>query len=41
MNDADHREILRTLFPKSLPWRIARLHEALRGLFFWWLPKDK
>lgn len=36
MNDADHREILRTLFPKTLPWRIARLTEAMWSAVFWW-----
>lgn len=32
-------EVLRALFPKSMPWRIARLTQTLVGLCFWWVPK--
>ena len=31
-------EVLRALFPKSMPWRIARLTESLVGMAHWWMP---
>ncbi len=31
-------EVMRLMFPKTLPWRIARWNEAVFGLMFWWLP---
>lgn len=34
------KEVMRALFPKTMPWRVAQLSRTLVDLMFWWKPKE-
>ena len=39
MADKETAEWLRILYPKTLPYRIAKWYETMHDLFFWWKKK--